>query len=464
MTNFRRSVCTLSAVALTTSLIAACSGPMTRAVPPSSEEPMSARTTSSSLGKYIRHIVVIVQENRSFENLFAGWPGADAPTYGYSHTGRRIALHEMTYADDCTFVRGQIYCDIGHLWQQAVQSWDEGKMDRFDLNGFGSLGKGLRVRSYPYAYLDHAEIAPYRAMASQYVLADRMFPTEFGTSFTAHQDLIAGTTRINATHSLVNIPQVPPWGCDAFPGTKAPLVNTQRKLSNNGPFPCFDQYPTMADTLDTANVSWKYYAPSVNNSAGSIWSAFSAIKNVYYGRDWKRNVISPETKVFGDASRGTLPSVAWVIPDYLWSDHPSVTSNWGPSWVGDVVNEIGESKDWNSTAIVILWDDWGGWYDNAPPPQLDYVGLGIRVPCIIVSPYAKKGYVSHTRYEFGSILQFIEDAYNLPRLGSTDVRANSLLDSFDFTQKPRAFLPIETQHPSSFFLKKAPSMRPPDDD
>jgi phospholipase C len=195
-----------------------------------------------------------------------------------------------------------------------------------------------------------------------------------------------------------------------------------------------------------------------------VWSAFSAIKNVYYGPDWTRNVISPETKVFDDAKAGKLPSVAWIIPDFKWSDHPSTPSNWGPSWVADVVDEIGKSTAWPSTAIVVLWDDWGGWYDSAPPPQLDYVGLALRVPCIIISPYARKGVVSHTQYEFGSILKFMEQTFKLRSLGSTDVRANSLVEAFDFTQKPRAFVPIATRHSPSFFSKQHPSDEPPDND
>lgn len=419
-------------------------------------------------GNYIKHVVIIVQENRSFENIFAGWPGADAPMYGYLHTGKRIPLHQMTYNDDCFTVDGQPQCDLGHLWKEAITGWNHGKMNGFDLEGTGTLGFGPPAGSVPYAYLDHPEIAPYRAMAANYVLVDHMFPTEFGTSFTAHQDLIAGTTQIDPTHSLVDVPLPgPPWGCEAPYITTTVLVNKQRVLTDNGPFPCFTQYATIADTLDAKRVSWKYYAPPVGPGsgvfAGQVWSAFSAIKKVYYGPDWK-NVVSPETKVLTDPAKGNLPAVSWVIPDLDWSDHPVVTSNLGPQWVGDVVNAIGKSKYWKSTAIIVLWDDWGGYYDNAPPKQLDYVGLGIRVPCIIISPYAKRGYVSHTRYEFGSILKFLERTFGLASLHTTDVRAPSLEDSFDFTQAPRKFKRIPTKVPASYFTNRPQSLKAPDDD
>jgi phospholipase C len=131
--------------------------------------------------------------------------------------------------------------------------------------------------------------------------------------------------------------------------------------------------------------------------------------------------------------------------------------------VGDVVNAVGRSKYWKDTAIVVMWDDWGGFYDDAPPPQLDSVGLGMRVPVIVVSPYARRGYVSHTQFEYGSILKFIEQVFSVAPLHSTDDRANSLSDAFDFKQKPRAFVPIQTRYPPTFFLNlKQP--RPQKDD
>jgi phospholipase C len=421
---------------------------------------------ASSPAGIIKHVVIIVQENRSFENMFAGWPGADAPLFGYEHNGNKVPLHQMTFQNDCYYVNGFQGCDLGHLWRQAITSWNNGHMNGFDLTGLGTLGSGPPAGTYPYAYMDHAEIAPYRALASQYVLADHMFPTEFGTSFTAHQDLIAGTTQVrtNPNQSLVNVPLPgPPWGCEAGPGETTVLVNEQRVLSNNGPFPCFT-YKTMADTLDAAHVSWKYYAPSVNFFAGSVWSAFASIDKVYHGPDWTRSVISPETIALTDPAKGRLPGVSWIIPDVNWSDHPVSTSDQGPSWVGDLVNAIGKSRYWNSTAIVLLWDDWGGWYDNAAPKQLDYVGLGLRVPCVIISPYALKGHVVHTQYEFGSILKFIEETFNLSSLGATDVRATSLDDSFDFTQTPRKFVPIKTKYSARFFIMQPQSRQAPDND
>lgn len=196
---------------------------------------------------------------------------------------------------------------------------------------------------------------------------------------------------------------------------------------------------------------------------------------MFYGPDWK-NVISPQTRILTDVQNGSLAEVSWVTPDWQDSDHTGSGYNRGPSWVTSVVNAIGESPYWRSTAIFVLWDDWGGWYDDAPPPQRDFRGLGIRVPCIIISPYAKAGYIDHSVYEFGSVLRFTEQTFNLPPLGPnqlgpaasdlgyTDVRANSLVDAFDFTQKPRAFKPIPQPYPYSFFMSQPPSDQPPDDE
>jgi phospholipase C len=289
----------------------------------------------------------------------------------------------------------------------------------------------------------------------------------FGPSFTAHLTLIAGTADLTPQLSEADVPTSSPWGCDAAPGTTTSTVNTSRTVTGGGPFPCFDQFRTMADTLDAANLSWKYYAPAIGKDPGDIFSSFDSIKRIRYGPEWKHNISTPPTKVLADAAAGKLPAVSWVVPDYLWSDHPSAGTPYGPSWVTAVVNAIGSSPDWKSTAIVVVWDDWGGWFDPAPPPQVDFRGLGIRVGCLIISPYVRP-HVSHTTYEFGSILKFVEQTYGLPALGKvsdgyTDARATSILDSFDFTQKPRKYHTIPAPYPPSFFTGHAASLHAPDD-
>ncbi len=411
--------------------------------------------TGNPVGAYIKHVVVIIQENRSFENFFAGYPGADAPMLGYgkvAHGGEvAVPLHQVTF---------QVEPNLTHLWQPAITDWDNGKMD-----GFSTYGN--RNGKYEaYAYVDRAQVAPYWLMAQQYVLADHMFPTEFGPSYTAHITLIAGTDSIGKYRSLVNFPDAAPNDCDSPPGTKSSYVDSKRVVYNDaGPFPCYSHFNTMATTLDAANVSWKYYITRLLNSG--IWGPFEAIRYVRYGPDWNTDIIVPQTRILSDPGQGQLAGVSWVTPSHIDSDHPGAHSPFGPWWVTSIVNAIGESQYWNSTAIIIVWDDWGGFYDNAAPPQLDYRGLGIRVPCLIISPYAKQGYVSHTQYEFGSILKFIEEAFDLPYLGPTsqgytDKRANSIEDSFDFTQSPRPFSPLPNPVGNDHFLHEPPSDEPVD--
>jgi phospholipase C len=447
----------MTAVLSSSLLAGGCTSVNAPAAVPVSVPPVARMVPAAAsplvIGKYIKHVVIIIQENRSFDNFFAGWPGADSSMSGYTSDGTLVPLRKITFSGP----------DISHGWPDGVSAWNNGKMNGFDKE---LSGAGTPIGTYPYAYVDHQLIVPYREMANRYVLADHMFQTEFGGSFTAHLDLIAGTANLTSTLAEVQWPPGNIWGCDAAAGTYSSTVNSARSIDwTGGPFPCFTQFNTLADNLDHAGVSWRYYAVAIGQ-AGDGWSSFDAIRHVRYGRDWK-NVVSPPTKILKDIPSGDLAGVTWVTPDVQDSDHPGNNSDTGPSWVASVVNAVGESKDWNSTAIVVLWDDWGGWYDNVAPPQLDFVGLGERVPCIIISPYAKVHYISHTQYEFGSVLKFTEQTFHLGFVGPsgfgyTDARANSLVDSFDFTQKPRTFKPIPVTKPAQFFLERPGSHEPPD--
>lgn len=434
-------------------LTAACNG---TAVPPPLATASSQNDNSPqfSTRHYIKHVVIVIQENRSFDNLFDGFPGADTQTFGYMSNGTKIALQPIPFESH----------DMAHYFETGVMDWDNGKMDQFNLN---PTTPGQVIGSFAYSYLERSEVAPYWTMAKRYALADHMFPTMFGPSYSAHLTLIAGTADLNPQLSEADFPSNSPWGCDAPSGTTTQTVDVNRTIGA-GPFPCYTQFRTMADTLDAAHISWRYYAPVVGGTdSGSLWSAFDSIESVREGPDWSEHVVSPPQQILTDVANGKLARVTWVVPDFLWSDHPNAGTDYGPSWVASIVNAIGTSPAWKSTAIVVLWDDWGGWYDNVPPPQLDFRGLGIRVGCLIISPYVRP-HVSHTVYEFGSVLTFIEDVFQLPRLGPakagyTDARATSIVDSFDFSKPARGFKAISAPYPASFFAKHAPSLRAPDD-
>jgi phospholipase C len=399
------------------------------------------------------------QENRSFNTIFMGFPGADTATSGGckpNHAlklcldGKPVKLKQITL-ETCRCLGG---VDISHFHHDFETEFDKGKMDGFDLINFGTTGNGSPAGLYPYAFVERSEVQPYWDMAQKYTLGDHMFSTATTDSFVAHQQIIAGTTRLNAHESLVDVPTTIPWGCDAQFGTVTAVIDTNGVVHPfGGPFPCFTQYKTMADVLDAGNVSWKFYVENMlDDFSGGVWNGFDAIKHVRYGPDWKKNISEPNTNVLRDLKKGTLPQVSWVIPRLPDSDHPAAGDNKGPSWVTTVVNAVGKSKYWKNTAVIVLWDDWGGFYDNVAPAQPDYTSLGMRVPMIVISPFAKHHFVSKTQYDFGSVLKFIEENFGTGSLGASDADANSMGDVFDFTQQSAPFQPFSAPYPESFFL------------
>jgi phospholipase C len=407
----------------------------------------------------IKHVVIIVQENRTVDNLFYGFPGADTRRYGVRKNGIKVTLKPVGleakwdfHHDSTSFFQA---CD-----GQGSFPGTECRMDGFDEE-YWECGKAGFPRcpdlNPPYSYVPHAETVPYFVIGKRYVFANRMFASNFdSSSFISHQYIIAA----QASHA-VNFPNGP-WGCSGGSGDTIQMVTDLRKIS--GRIETCLNNRTLGDELDAAGLSWRYYTSTINGNGGS-WSAYQAIKHIYDGVDWSKDVITPQTQFFHDVTDGALPSVSWITPTCQNSDHAGCGADTGPDWVASLVNAIGESQYWKSTAIFIFWDDYGGWYDHVPPELVDYDGLGFRVPLLVVSAYAKEGYVSQVHYEHGSILKFIEDRWGLPRLSASDTRAKSPEpDCFDFSKPPRAFEPIPTQRGEAYFLNQPVDMRPPDDE
>jgi phospholipase C len=221
--------------------------------------------------------------------------------------------------------------------------------------------------------------------------------------------------------------------------------------------PCFD-HPTLIDLLNAKGVTWRYYDAGNNG----YWSAPDAIKHLRYGPAWA-NVITPETTVLTDISGGKLQQVSWVNPTCAESDHASCNKGTGPAWVASIVDAVGKSKYWNNTAIFITWDDWGGWFDHVKPVVYSSYEVGFRVPLIVVSPYAKRGYVSHVQHEQASILKFVEKNWNLGSLGYADARADDLSDCFNFYGPPGKFVMIGGEMTTAQ-LMHGPTNEPADDD
>jgi phospholipase C len=491
--------------------IVACAGSGSSAGSPSALVPSGGPTSSVKGSTPISHVVIIVQENRSFDNFFATFPHANGTT-----VGEAIAM-PSSIAADCAYDDQQVitYPTTVPLTEVSLQgagfpNGPNGKpfgenedlphtylngylpdcnadgdaaqpnmsnaceMNGFDLQHFGpDASGGSPTCTYLYQYVNPKDIAPYWDMAEQYVLADNTFQSQGSSSFTAHQDLIAAGTSVTKNESAIDNVTGFPWGCDSGPNATTPVITISGQYIFKGPFPCYPAYSsypyeTMRDLLDAKDVSWKYYTnkvyPADNPKANSpdIWSAFDAIYAVRYGTEWGTRVTWPDTNIFKDIKNGPLPAVAWLMPDAVDSDHPAEKSDKGPSWVASVVNAIGQSRYWKTTAIVVIWDDWGGFYDHVQPPLYDdQGGLGFRIPMIIISPYVQP-HVEHTQYETASVLKFIEKNWNLGTLGKLDRRAASIGNAFNFSQTPRPFQVIPAKYPQSYFLHQKPSGIPPD--
>jgi len=407
----------------------------------------------------IRHVVIIFQENRTPDNLFHGLPNADIASTGVNSKGQTISLAPVS------FTAGY---DLDHSHASFLKMYDGGKMDGADTIPVVCTIDPAACDPIPpnaqFRYIDPSEVAPYFQMAEEYAFADRMFQTNQGPSFPAHQFIIAGTSAPTADSNLfassnpggvANASNE--TGCSAPAGEIVAMIHPDGKESLQ--YPCFEHL-TLSDLLDAKGISWRYYTPS----AGSIWTGPNAISHLRFGPDWSRNVILQPNQFFADVAQRRLAAVSWVIPTGLNSDHAGGTEAAGPSWVASLVNTIGKSPYWHDTAIFITWDDWGGWYDHVAPPIYNSYEYGFRVPLIVISPYAKPGYVSHVTHDFGSILKFIEANFSLPSLGYADARADDLADCFDYTQMPLKFHDILSPMNADHFIRDQRPPSDPDDD
>jgi phospholipase C len=457
-----------------------------------SNSPVSITAPSASK---IQHVVIIFQENRTPDNLFQGLctanggvPGCgtnpgqyDIVSSGVNSKGQTIPLAEIDLGTngsnpdnyDLSHAHGAFLdmCDLNPSTSVCA-------MDGADLiSPACSPGVTNCWPSTPqFKYVNPADVTPYIQLAQQYTFADRMFQTNQGPSFPAHQFIISGTSAPAAGSNLFvseNPVGITNAGNDT--GCTAPSVEYVEQIDPSGVetplYPCFD-HPTLTDSLNTAKISWRYYT----SSAGSIWTAPNAIQHMCgpnapppnatacTGSDWTNNVVLASTQVLTDIANGQLPTVSWVIPNGLESDHALSNDGSGPSWVSSVVNAIGNSSYWSNTVIFITWDDWGGWYDHVAPQVINSYEYGFRVPMIVVSPYAKAAYVSHVTHNFGSILKFIETTYSLPSLGYADAGADDLSDCFNFSQTPISFRSIAAPLKADYFLNDKRPPTDPDDD
>lgn len=463
----------------------------------------SAPTPPPPSPTQIKHVVIIVQENRTPDNLFQGLctanggvPGCgtgtaqyDIASQGLTSSGTMIPLTPVSL--------GTNY-DLGHTHSSFLEACDYNASTNTCAMDGANTNSCAPVQNCPanpeYQYVQPSDVEPYLTMAGTYTFGDHMFQSNQGPSFPAHQYIISGTSAISAT-STISVSENPGdnlrtdgtygAGCLAPPGAKVGGIDTSQPSPETPPtvinYPLCFEHPTLTDLLDAANLSWKYYAPS----AGSIWTAPDAIEhmcqpsgpadaNACSGPDWtnadpKVVIEGSGAQILTDISSGQLAAVSWVIPAGQNSDHAGYPDDNGPSWVAAIVNAIGQSPYWADTAIIVSWDDWGGWYDHVPPSQIrDSYEYGFRVPLIVISAYAKPAYISHVTHDFGSILKFVETVFALgeidPAVGYADSRSDNLSDCFNFSQTPLVFTPISAPQDAKHFLNDKSPPTPPDND
>jgi phospholipase C len=433
-------------------ILAACAGGNTTIAPLAN----AARVErSGSAQTPIQHIVVIVQENRTVDNLFQFLPGADTQSWGYNSENEKVALQPISLAAPY---------DMAHTHSSWLTEYDDRALNGFnrDISHCKKLPKCPLPAIRAYGYVPPDEVQPYYMMAETYAFADHMFQSNQGPSFPAHQYIVSGTSTIhngsqwlaaeNVKHAL--------GGCDSPPGSTVLLIGPRGEQGRKV-FPCFDRV-SIFTLLDQAGLSWKYYQAY---TGAHTWNAVDALEPIWANKsEYSADVIVPPSQVLTDIQSGRLASVVFVTPTAADSDHAGLNNGTGPSWVASVVNAIGTSGYWNSTAIIVTWDDWGGWYDHVAPTVRNSYELGFRVPMLVISPYVARGFVSHAPYEFGSILKFIEETFDLGSLGTTDVDANGLDAFFVFNARPARFRAIRARYPASHFLNEPPSDVPIDGD
>ena len=413
----------------------------------------------------IKHVVFLVKENRTFDNYFGRFPGANGATTGKTCDGGTVSLQPLLDRQTP---------DISHAWAAALTSYNDGGMNCFDR---------ITKAAYPdagtplgYQAARESDIPSYWKLAQEFALGDNFYSSLHGPSFPNHLYTIAAQSggvednpggarpdaapapQVGPCQTVMSCPRageaglepsdVPPltqtrgvWGCDADPKERVAVLDQEGDVVEI--YPCFD-FPTMADELSAAGVSWKMYAPATGTydggfqgSGGYIWTVYDAIRHIRDSAEWKEHVVPTEQFAI-DARSGTLPSVVWISTPSPVSEHPPASVCEGENWTVSLLQALAAGPSWNDTAVFLTWDDFGGFYDHQPPDQLDRFGLGFRVPLLVISPFAKRGFIDHTRAEFSSVLKFIETNWDLPALTDRDRATVDLTEAFDFTQAPRA--------------------------
>ncbi len=431
----------------------------------------AASTPSHGPGSYgLHHFVYIIQENITFDHYFGTYPGANGIPAGVKLPYRPGGPPEVApYHLHVTHIPH----DLNHSWQAAHTAYDYGKMDGFlwaewpralqyywrasggvapmpnrnevhpkpvPPRARGKAGRPARDQAarrrrtaqeggrlwragrrftsppqgpppgwvmYTLSYYDWHEIPNYWAYARRFTLCDNFFSSLMGPSEPNHLYTVAAQSG-----GLVNNP---PPGVARQPGVYT--------------------FPTMAQLLQDARISWRYYDEKPNPHQHSLWNPLPGFRAFQQDPKLMSHLVHL-SQFYADLTSDHFPAVAWVVPTFIDSEHPPADSARGMWHVTELINAIMRSRYWRDTVIILTWDDFGGFYDHVPPPEVDRYGFGPRVPALVISPYARPGFICHTHFDFTSPLKLIERHYGLEPLTTRDAGANDMLDCFNFQQAP----------------------------
>jgi phospholipase C len=424
---------------------------------------LAARSSPARTGlQKIRHVIVIMQENRSFDSYFGTFPGAD----GIAHAicvPNGIGGCVRPFHDSRDRNGGGAHGPLA-----GKQDVDGGKMDGFIRVTYGGLirrckrtpaAAGCAILRHPglMGYYDSRELANYWKYAKSFVLSDRMFEPNWGWSLPVHLWLVSG------------------WSARCSLPADPSTCTSNLEGPTSGPGATLARYPhgpiygwtDLTYLLHAHHVSWAYYvtrgaAPDCATGPISCYTSlkgpntpgmWNPLPNFVTVRDDRQvGNVQPLDRFYRAARNGTLPAVTWITPNWATSEHPGASVQVGQAWVTRLVNAIMRSPDWKSSAIFLAWDDWGGFYDHVRPPTVDANGYGLRVPALLISPYARRGYIDHQTLSFDAYLKLIEDDFlGGARLdpktdGRPDPRPTvrerapvlgDLVQEFNFDQPPR---------------------------
>jgi len=416
----------------------ALAAPIPTVVPPVASgvsQPHSAATVP------LDHIVIVMQENHVYDNFFGKYclvvgPYCSLNASGYP-PGLCLPFDPNNLAKGC--IRPYLFSphnataavDLTHNWVTGHEAYDNGSMDNF------YLAEGNHPDTF--GYYDGTEIPTYWDIAEQYAMGDNAYASVLSYSTPNHWFLLAGQAPVDGYNQTLH------------KGTNLSVLTANEKNYLDEA----NTTATIEDVLLNSTVSWKYYdyalgsyglALNEPSGAGAAESAFDywnplAARGVSYTPAARPHFVN-SSEFFVDAANGTLPNVSWIMPTFNNSDHAPASLANGQSWVASIVNAVERSPDWNSTAIFVSWDDYGGYYDHQPPPLVDAHGVSFRAPFLVIGPYVRENYVSHHYEEFASLLHLIEWRFHLPAITARDQYAPLPLEYFDFAASPRPPLPI----------------------